>query len=64
MIMTPAVSGFSATVPAPAAPILDCAQPHAIAPPKKAMPAPIGTAHSTIKITRSFPDMKMYSNIY
>jgi hypothetical protein len=35
MMILPAVSGFSATVPAPAAPIFDCAQPHATAPSKK-----------------------------
>lgn len=44
-IILPVDSGFSAMVAAPAAPILDCAQPVAIAPPAKAIAAPIGTSH-------------------
>ncbi len=43
-IMLPVDSGFSAMVAAPAAPILDCARPVAIAPPANAIAAPIGTS--------------------
>jgi hypothetical protein len=53
MIIEPAVSGFSAIAPAPAAPILDCAHPVAIAPPANAIAAPIGTSQPTIFKTPS-----------
>jgi hypothetical protein len=53
MITMPAISGFSAIVPVPPAPILDCAQPVATAPPKNAIAAPIGFAHSSTIHTTS-----------
>jgi len=43
-ITLPVDSGLSAMVAAPAAPILDCAQPVAIAPPANAIAAPIETS--------------------
>ena len=58
MIRMPAVSGFSAIVPAPAVPILDCAQPVAIAPARNAIADAIGFAHSSMPMrttSKSFP---------
>ena len=47
-ITLPAASGLSAMVAAPAAPILDCAQPVAIAPPANAIAAPIATSNANL----------------
>ena len=53
MMIDPAVSGFYAIAPAPAAPIRDCAHPVANAPAEKAIAAPIGTSQPTIFLTPS-----------
>ena len=48
-IIDPADSGLSAIVAAPAAPILDCAQPVAIAPPANAIAAPNATSIANLQ---------------